>query len=127
MISDLFGGNGGARPTSLNIPRVGVVITDGRSGDDVQGPSNSARAESITMFAIGVGGFDRDELNEIANDPDSMFVFEADNFNAISNIRNLVQTATCNGKGRELIIRLQLWPHNLRPATSYGLLSLLLL
>ncbi|XP_072042608.1 uncharacterized protein [Amphiura filiformis] len=95
MTSTLFDSSRGARLRSLNIPRVAVIITDGRSGDSVLGPANAARDADITMFAIGVANYDQGELDEIANDPNSEFAFTADNFNVIENIRNLIGTAAC--------------------------------
>ncbi|XP_072041372.1 uncharacterized protein [Amphiura filiformis] len=97
MTNTLFGPWRGARPTSLNIPRVAVIITDGKSHDEVLGPANAARNSNITMFAIGVASYDQGELNEIANDPDAQFTFTADNFDVIENIRDLIGTAACRG------------------------------
>ncbi|XP_072041413.1 uncharacterized protein [Amphiura filiformis] len=95
MTNILFGPSRGARPRSLNIPRVAVVITDGKAHDPVLDPANAARDAMITMFAIGVSDYDQGELNQIANDPDAQFTFTADNFDVISNIRALMRTAAC--------------------------------
>ncbi len=88
-----FGGN----KRNLGVPRVGVIITDGHSGDDVLDPANRARENEITLFAVGVGGYDIDELNEIANDPDDVHRFEVPNFQTIENIRNTLVLSTCLG------------------------------
>ncbi|XP_072042533.1 uncharacterized protein [Amphiura filiformis] len=95
MTNTLFGPSRGARPRSLNIPRVAVIITDGQSHDQVLGPANDARNSMITMFAIGVASYDQGELNEIANDPDAQFTFTADNFDVIANLKALIGTAAC--------------------------------
>ncbi|XP_072021860.1 uncharacterized protein [Amphiura filiformis] len=95
MTNTLFGPSRGARPRSLNIPRVAVIITDGQSQDQVLGPANDARNSMITIFAIGVASYDQGELNEIANDPDAQFTFTADNFDVIANLKALIGTAAC--------------------------------
>lgn len=41
----------------MNVPRIGIVITDGESDyiDKTKVEAAAARQEGITMFAIGVG------------------------------------------------------------------------
>ena len=91
---DFFSGNG----RSLEIPRVGIVITDGRSQDDVLVPADNARdSERITMFAVGVANYVVEELNEIASDPDEVYSFEVATFQTIDNIRNVLALTTCLG------------------------------
>merc|ERR550534_1642426 len=48
-----------------------IVLTDGASGDDPEVGANAARAEGITMMAIGVGNaIQFEELLSIANRPE---------------------------------------------------------
>ncbi len=96
MRTDLFTTGRGARPRELNIARIGVVITDGKSFDNVMTAADTARDANITMFAIGVGEYDPDELDQIAN-PGGTYRYEVDNFDVINNIRSLVKTAACTG------------------------------
>ena len=98
MVTNLFGDGNGARNREENVPRVGIVMTDGNSDDPVLEPANNARAEGITLFAIGIGtGIGESELREIANDPDDRFVFQVNNFDVIENIRSLVGQEACEG------------------------------
>ena len=53
---------------------IAFVITDGKSGDNVENPADVAKNLGITIYAIGVGnGIDFNELNLISNDPSRVF------------------------------------------------------
>lgn len=87
----------------LDVPNIGILLTDGQS----QNQSNTirqavlARAEGIIMFAIGIGGrVNQAELEGIANDPDSDYVFNVDSFDALPNITDAVVNQTCIAIGR---------------------------
>lgn len=62
----------GARPLSNQVPRIGIVVTDGNSdspGATATAAAN-ARSAGITLIAIGVGGgVNMAELLAIASDP----------------------------------------------------------
>lgn len=40
-----------------NVPKIGILITDGKSQDDVLPPAESLRDAGVELFAIGIGGF----------------------------------------------------------------------
>jgi hypothetical protein len=54
MVVEGFSERRGARPVATDISRVAIVITDGRSQDNVTEPAKAARNLRINMFAIGV-------------------------------------------------------------------------
>ncbi|XP_051968163.1 integrin alpha-M-like isoform X2 [Xyrauchen texanus] len=90
LLNDLFTNTGGARAAAKQIL---LVITDGESNDRdrLQKAASDAQAKSITRFAIGVGNAFNNpqakwELNTIASDPDSDYVFKVTNFDALNNI-----------------------------------------
>ncbi|XP_056325036.1 integrin alpha-M-like [Danio aesculapii] len=90
LVNDLFTPNGGSRPSAKKIL---VVITDGESHDrdSLKYVASQAEAKSIVRFAIGVGNafnnyYAKEELNTIASDPDSDYVFQVTDFNALNNI-----------------------------------------
>ncbi|XP_007889508.1 vitrin [Callorhinchus milii] len=59
-----------------------IVITDGRSYDDVRTPALAAQRNGVIAYAIGIAWAAVDELEYIATDPDkdhSFFVDEFDN------------------------------------------------
>ncbi len=96
MANESFREENGAR--KIGIPRVAVVLTDGRSQgpDRVRVPADRAREIDITIFAIGVtSNINEDELVAIANKPNSTFVFQVDDFDAITTIGATLQDIAC--------------------------------
>ncbi|XP_056421865.1 collagen alpha-1(XII) chain isoform X3 [Hyla sarda] len=83
----------GMRPKSR---KIGVLITDGKSQDDIVGPSKKLRDEGIELYAIGIKNADENELKEIATDPDEIYVFNVNDFNQLTNIVEPVTTNLCN-------------------------------
>ena len=87
---------GGARPSNLAIPRIGIVLTDGHSnrGVDVVNASAVARDLSVELFALGIGsGIDENELLVIAGSQDR--VFRIDTFTNINDARALIAQGSC--------------------------------
>ncbi|KAF1460583.1 Vitrin, partial [Pygoscelis antarcticus] len=65
-----------------NKRKIMIVITDGRSYDDVRVPAMAAHQNGVIAYSIGVAWAAQDELEAIATDPDkehSFFVDEFDN------------------------------------------------
>jgi len=66
----------GARPVSAGIPRVVVLITDGRPNTfSITQPARKLLASGVTVYSVGVGDADVNELRFIASDPDKDHVF----------------------------------------------------
>ena len=42
-----------------DVAKIGILITDGKSQDDVAEPAQNLRNENVTVFAIGMVGFNR--------------------------------------------------------------------
>ena len=64
----------GARPRSSGIPRIAIVVTDGRSNSQAAtiAAAKLAHSEKILSYAVGIGNnVDKTELAAIASDPDS--------------------------------------------------------
>ncbi|KAB5586499.1 hypothetical protein PHYPO_G00002420 [Pangasianodon hypophthalmus] len=80
--------------TSRN--RIAVVVTDGKSQDDVVDASVEARAQGITVFAVGVGSeITTSELVAIANTPSSFYVLYAQDYTTIDRIRDSMEQKLC--------------------------------
>uniref|UniRef100_A0A3Q2Y2A7 Collagen alpha-1(XXI) chain n=1 Tax=Hippocampus comes TaxID=109280 RepID=A0A3Q2Y2A7_HIPCM len=76
--------------------RIAVVVTDGKSQDDVVDASIEARAQSITVFAVGVGSeITNSELISIANKPSSTYVLYAEDYTTIDRIRDSMEQKLC--------------------------------
>ncbi|KAG9276700.1 collagen alpha-1(XXI) chain-like [Astyanax mexicanus] len=76
--------------------RIAVVVTDGKSQDDVVDASEEARAQGIIVFAVGVGSeITSSELKAIANKPSSDYVLYAANYTTIDRIRDSMEQKLC--------------------------------
>nr|XP_046227047.1 collagen alpha-1(XXI) chain [Scatophagus argus] len=76
--------------------RIAVVVTDGKSQDDVVDASMEARAQGITVFAVGVGSeITTSELVSIANKPSSAYVLYAEDYTTIDRIRDSMEQKLC--------------------------------
>ncbi|XP_059422856.1 vitrin-like isoform X5 [Carassius carassius] len=65
-----------------NKRKIMIVITDGRSYDDVRAPALAVHGKGVIAYSIGIAWAAQDELEYIATDPDrdhSFFVDEFDN------------------------------------------------
>ncbi|XP_062415065.1 collagen alpha-1(XXI) chain [Pungitius pungitius] len=76
--------------------RIAVVVTDGKSQDDVVDASVEARAQGITVFAVGVGSeITTSELVSIANRPSSAYVLYAADYTTIDLIQGSMEQKLC--------------------------------
>ncbi|CAM4533308.1 unnamed protein product [Caretta caretta] len=82
--------------SSRFLTKIAVVLTDGKSQDEVKDAAAAARKNKITLFAIGVGSeIEEDELRAIANKPSSTYVFYVEDYIAISRIREVIKQKLC--------------------------------
>ncbi|XP_044039481.1 matrilin-4 isoform X2 [Siniperca chuatsi] len=95
MVENSFSEAEGARPSSRNIPRIGLVFTDGRSQDDITEYAKKAKEAGITMYAVGVGKAVEDELREIASEPVEKHFYYTTDFTAISTIAENLKLNVC--------------------------------
>lgn len=95
MVVEGFSERRGARPISKDVSRVAIVITDGRSQDNVTRPSQDARNVHVNTFAIGVTDHIlASELEAIAGAPNRWFY--VDRFKDLdTRLRSLIQKAAC--------------------------------
>ena len=78
----------------LNVPNVGILLTDGRSNKPAltRTAATETKAAGISMIAVGIGDYffegasNLKELQDISSDPDEDFVFTAQGFNALFDI-----------------------------------------
>lgn len=101
MVTEGFAERRGARPISSDVSRVAIVLTDGRSQDNVTLPAVKARDAHINMFAIGVTDHVlASELESISGSPHRWFY--VDRFKDLDmRLRSLIQKAACPAPERE--------------------------
>ncbi|XP_050978409.1 vWFA and Collagen domain-containing protein [Labeo rohita] len=76
--------------------RIAVVLTDGRSQDDVEDAAMEARAQNIVLFAVGVGNeITNTELVSVANKPPSTYVLHVEDYKSIASIWDLMEQKLC--------------------------------
>ena len=91
----------GVRPKELGVPRVLVLLTDGRTSsgtDSIIQPSNLLRNEGVNIFVIRIDpNINENELEIIASDPDSDHVILLKSFEEINTLVENIQEASCYG------------------------------
>ena len=103
MDHQMFSQKSGARP---NVPRIAVVITDGRSSNptNTAAAANQARADHIGMMSVGIGaGVDQSELHAISDNPDSENSFMVNNYDQLSSITSQIIQKACRGMNTYLL------------------------
>ncbi|XP_029691497.1 vitrin isoform X10 [Takifugu rubripes] len=63
-----------------NKRKIMIVITDGRSYDDVRQPALAVHRQDVIAYAVGIAWASQDELEYIATDPDKEHAFFVDEF-----------------------------------------------
>lgn len=87
MLNEHFVEAAGSR-AGENVPQIAIVITDGKSQDDVE-----LKRKGIVLYAIGIKEADEDQLKEIANEPHSQHVYSVSDFSELQGISpNVIQT-----------------------------------
>lgn len=85
----------GARPLHRNIPRVAVIVTDGRPQDRVTEVAAQARAAGIEIYAVGVQRADMNSLRAMASPPLKEHVFLVESFDLIQQFGKQFQDKLC--------------------------------
>nr|DBA24018.1 TPA: hypothetical protein GDO54_011726 [Pyxicephalus adspersus] len=92
ILENSFKPEAGARD---DLPKIGILITDGKSQDDVIPPAKSLRDAGIELFAIGVKNADLNELKEIASEPHTDHVYNVADFNIMDSIVGSLTKTVC--------------------------------
>ncbi|XP_046874496.1 collagen alpha-1(XIV) chain-like isoform X4 [Hypomesus transpacificus] len=92
ILENSFKAESGSRS---NVPKIGILITDGKSQDDVGPPAQSLRDAGIELFAIGVKNADENELKAIASPPQETHVYNVADFAVMSSIVEGLTKTVC--------------------------------
>ncbi|XP_068565200.1 collagen alpha-1(XII) chain [Cebidichthys violaceus] len=92
------------RGARTNVPRVNILITDGKSSDAFQDPATKLRNADVEIFAVGVKDAVRTELEAIANEPADTHVYTVEDFDAFQRISKELTQSICLRIEQELSI-----------------------
>ena len=101
LATELFNDSSGsgARPVSAGIPRVVVLITDGQSNVySITQPVIDLQMTGVTVYSIGIGNYDIDELRFIASDPHADHVFLLQSYTAAAFFTQVLRGTTCDSE-----------------------------
>uniref|UniRef100_A0A8C1SW65 Collagen, type XII, alpha 1a n=1 Tax=Cyprinus carpio TaxID=7962 RepID=A0A8C1SW65_CYPCA len=93
ILQNNFKPNVGMRPNSR---KIGVLVTDGKSQDDITVNSQNLRDQGIELYAIGVKNADENELRTIASDPDDIHMYNVADFSFLLDIVDDLTNNLCN-------------------------------
>uniref|UniRef100_A0A671SI91 Collagen alpha-1(XII) chain n=1 Tax=Sinocyclocheilus anshuiensis TaxID=1608454 RepID=A0A671SI91_9TELE len=91
------------RGARANVPRVTILITDGKSSDAFKDPAAKLRNSDVEIFAVGVKDAVRSELEAIANPPVETHVYTVEDFDAFQRISNELTQSICLRIEQELL------------------------
>ncbi|CAM9642473.1 unnamed protein product [Lampetra fluviatilis] len=101
VLEQSFGMERGAR--SL-LPKIGILVTDGKSQDEVQEPARQMRDRGIELFAIGIKNADESELQLIASPPHADHMYIVADFNVLDSIIEGLTRTLCNRVEAQFIL-----------------------
>lgn len=78
-----------------------VVITDGKSSDQVKAPAEKLRRQGVNIYAIGVKNADEDELDDISGSKKRTFF--VNDFDALKPIKNEIISDICSEEGKAIL------------------------
>ncbi|XP_059186339.1 collagen alpha-1(VII) chain [Centropristis striata] len=85
--------------TSRDVPKITILITDGKSQDRVQEPAQKLRSQGVHVFAVGIKSADRNELSQISSQPSSDFTSFVGDFKLLNTLLPLVTPQVCSKAG----------------------------
>ncbi|XP_032810633.1 collagen alpha-1(XIV) chain [Petromyzon marinus] len=89
---ELFSSTGGMRKA---VPKALILITDGRSQDDVTKTAQELRASGYSIFAVGIADADMSEMHQVASRPSEKHVYFAEDFDSFRKIENQIMSHLC--------------------------------
>uniref|UniRef100_A0A8C1ILU5 Si:ch211-62a1.3 n=1 Tax=Cyprinus carpio TaxID=7962 RepID=A0A8C1ILU5_CYPCA len=79
-----------------HVQQVAVVITDGKSTDNVTSAAAALRRSGVTVFVLGIKDTEEDDLREIASYPYKKFVFSVKDFDKLNSLSHILTKTLCN-------------------------------
>ncbi|XP_074490386.1 uncharacterized protein col7a1 [Sebastes fasciatus] len=81
--------------SSRDVPKITILITDGKSQDSVGEPAQKLRSQGVHVFTVGIKSADMDELAQISSQPSSDFTSFVGDFKLLNTLLPLVSPQVC--------------------------------
>uniref|UniRef100_A0A8C3X1V3 Matrilin-3 n=1 Tax=Catagonus wagneri TaxID=51154 RepID=A0A8C3X1V3_9CETA len=94
-MDEAFTVEAGARGPNSIIPKVAIIVTDGRPQDQVNEVAARARASGIELYAVGVDRADMESLRLMASEPLDEHVFYVETYGVIEKLSSRFQETFC--------------------------------
>uniref|UniRef100_A0A3Q1H9R2 Uncharacterized protein n=1 Tax=Anabas testudineus TaxID=64144 RepID=A0A3Q1H9R2_ANATE len=85
--------------SSRDVPKITILITDGKSQDNVDEPAQKLRSQGVHVFAVGIKSADRNELALISSQPSRDFTSFVGDFKLLNTLLPLVSPRVCSKAG----------------------------
>ncbi|XP_055077830.1 collagen alpha-1(VII) chain [Periophthalmus magnuspinnatus] len=85
--------------SSRDVPKITILITDGKSQDNVQDPAQRLRSQGVHVFAVGIKSADRNELALVSSEPSADFTSFVGEFKLLSTLLPIVSPRVCSRAG----------------------------
>ncbi|KAK3575599.1 hypothetical protein QTP86_031146 [Hemibagrus guttatus] len=85
--------------TTRDVPKLAILITDGKSQDGVQEPAEKLRSLGVKIFAVGIKSADQRELALISSPPQSEFTSFIEKFKDLSSLLPTLSPRVCSASG----------------------------
>lgn len=88
--------NTGVRPLSAGVPRVAVLLTDGKSNLYRLGSIPQQLKDSgVVVYSVGIGNIELNELLLISSDPDQLYVYLLESYTDAGSFVELMGATLC--------------------------------
>ncbi|XP_073534174.1 collagen alpha-4(VI) chain-like [Phyllobates terribilis] len=92
---ELFLQENGGR-THLGVQKIVVVMTNGRSADEIRKPASKLRRSGVEIFAVGFQNADKKDLRVIASHPPRKHITNVESFLQLPNIELKLKKRLCS-------------------------------
>ncbi|KAA0718319.1 Collagen alpha-4(VI) chain [Triplophysa tibetana] len=108
------------------VQQVAIVITDGKSTDDVNSTAAALRRSGVTVFALGIKETQESDLKKIASYPARKFVFNMEHFDVLNSLAKNLPRTLCNAVADTVIpVRLNAVEEGCKPTEEADIYFLL--
>ncbi|XP_073729493.1 matrilin-3b [Misgurnus anguillicaudatus] len=94
-MEQVFKEDAGMRAKKKNIPKVAIIVTDGRPQDKVEEVAAAARTSGIEIYAVGVDRADMRSLKLMASQPLDDHVFYVETYGVIEKLTSKFRETLC--------------------------------